>query len=425
MKYLKIQNNGLLDVRLIALMGGTTKKDDAFKIGQFGTGLKYVLAYVLRNNIDFKIFVGEREVKLYTESENISNTDFEILFIDGQKTSITTNMGHDWKAWMILREIWCNALDEGHAINEITSETTGSINSTTFYIQLTSEIKEVYDKWEHYFVHHITPIFENDLYKIYPQGGTLKLYKQGVLIYENTQTESVFNYDFKNADINELREYKGLIDYDVYSALKHADKKTVEYFITHVDDKDMEADINWETYYGNVQEGWKQAIGEAKLITQKAINDITARGIDIDTTGMIIVPEKVFKGLTRQIEGVSALRVASKQQSFFEIHDAELEMRNKQAQAILESCGYFIDPELKILYGVFGDKTTLAQVNLDTKEIMISEQMRDKSLFCFIGMLIEENEHYRTGLQDCSRPFQQHWIDLFVKTLLDKNGIKL
>lgn len=35
MKYLKIQNKGLLDIRLVALMGGTTKADNQYKIGQF------------------------------------------------------------------------------------------------------------------------------------------------------------------------------------------------------------------------------------------------------------------------------------------------------------------------------------------------------------------------------------------------------
>lgn len=115
MKYLKITNNGELDIRLVALMGGTTKSKDKFKIGQFGTGLKYTLAFLYRNNLDFKIFVGTDEVKLHTEKEIIRNETFEIICINGQRTSITTKMGEDWLAWMIVRELWCNALDEGGA----------------------------------------------------------------------------------------------------------------------------------------------------------------------------------------------------------------------------------------------------------------------------------------------------------------------
>jgi hypothetical protein len=90
MKYLKIQNNGELDIRLIALMGGTTKSNDEFKIGQFGTGLKYTLAYLYRNNLAFKIFVGEQEVKVHIETEDIGGEIFEIICINGHRTSITT-----------------------------------------------------------------------------------------------------------------------------------------------------------------------------------------------------------------------------------------------------------------------------------------------------------------------------------------------
>jgi hypothetical protein len=122
MKYLKIQNDGLLDIRLVALMGGTTKSNDKYKIGQFGTGLKYTLAYLFRSNLDFKIFVGTEEIKLHIEKEVIRDEDFEIICINGNRTSITTRMGEDWEAWMIIRELWCNALDEGGPFREVTSE---------------------------------------------------------------------------------------------------------------------------------------------------------------------------------------------------------------------------------------------------------------------------------------------------------------
>ena len=79
MRYLKIQNKGLLDIRLVALMGGTTKTDNQYKIGQFGTGLKYTLAYLLRNNIAFKIFVGNKEVIIKTELDNTSDLGNKLL----------------------------------------------------------------------------------------------------------------------------------------------------------------------------------------------------------------------------------------------------------------------------------------------------------------------------------------------------------
>ncbi len=63
MKYLKIQNDGILDIRLVALMGGTTKENDKFKIGQFGTGFKYTLAYLFRNKSYFPKLTRKKGIK--------------------------------------------------------------------------------------------------------------------------------------------------------------------------------------------------------------------------------------------------------------------------------------------------------------------------------------------------------------------------
>lgn len=424
MKYLKIQNKGLLDVRLISLMGGTTKREQSYKIGQFGTGLKYTLAYVFRNNIDFKIFVGENEVKVRTEKENISGQDFDIIFIDDTRTSITTQMGYDWQAWMILRELWCNALDEGDAIKEKVSECSGEPDTTTFHIQITNEIKTVLDNWDNYFIPPDTIKFdENERFVIYPSSGNLRFYKQGVLIHENKQV-SLFNYDIKNADINELREYKGVATYDIVQCLAKANSKTIEYFLTHVTDQHYEGDMSYD-WYTSFSEIWKETIGTSKLITKEAVSNIKARGLEIDTAGLTILPQKVYDFLCKSFEGISALRVAGKVNDFFETHIPELELKIKQCLAILETCSYFIDPELVFIYGIFGDKTTFAQINIDKKEVLFSERLKDSSLFQVITAIIEENEHYRTGHSDCSRAFQQHFIDLYTKYLLDKNEVKI
>jgi len=74
-KYLKIQNKGLLDIRLVALMGGTTKGEDITKIGTFGTGLKYAITYLLRTGNNFKLFIGEKEVIFSTRIKKIKDIE--------------------------------------------------------------------------------------------------------------------------------------------------------------------------------------------------------------------------------------------------------------------------------------------------------------------------------------------------------------
>ena len=425
MKFLKIQNKGELDIRLLSLMGGTTKSKDEFKIGQWGSGLKYSLAYLLKNNLAFKIFVGEKEVKITTENEVIRDETFEIVCVEGKRTSVTTQMGGDaWKPWMIVRELWCNALDEGGEVKETTEDLTGEEGTTTFYIQITPDIKEVILNWDNYFIHEKEPLSETENYRIYSGGNALRLYKQGVLIYEDKHHKSLFSYDIRNADINELREFRGSVSAQMVYALSSASEKVIRYFLENITEAYYEGTMDYD-WYQNFSKDWRAVIGESKLIHPKAIEVIVSRGLDLDTSSCIVVPEKVYKFLTKQFVGIGALRTADKVNEFYEIFDSNLDLKIKQCLAILESCGYFIHPELKFIYGVFGDKRVLAQINIDEKVIMVSEQQLNKSIFNTVSMIIEENEHFNTGFKDHTREFQQHFIDLYTKTLLEKNEVKL
>ncbi len=425
MKYLKIQNQGLLDMRLISLMGGTTKTGSKHKIGQFGSGLKYVLAYLFRNKIDFKIYIGEKLVNIKTTTETIASEEFNIITINDKQTSITTKMGLDWKAWMIVRELYSNALDEGNALYEITDIINGEEDKTTFYIELTPEFLEVYNNWNKYFIVGNLPMYENDYVAIHPQKGPLKIYKQGILIKEYT-TDSLFNYDIKDACINELREYTGVLEANLTQAiLSISDTKTIEYFIENVTEDLQEGKIDYNFWgYYSINNQWKEVIGNAKIIHKEAMDKLKGAGNN-DFSHCILIPKKLYEILVKKFDGIGALRSINKVNEFYEIFDQELELKVKQALTILEECSYFIHPELKFVFGEFGDKNILAKVSLDDKEILISQKMKDKSLFAFVAMLIEENEHFQTGYDDESRQFQQHFIDLYTKSILDKAEIKL
>lgn len=424
MKYLKIQNNGELDIRLIALMGGTTKSGDIFKIGEFGSGLKYTLAFLFRNNLDFKIFVGETLVDISIETEDIAGEIFEIICINGHRTSITTKMGRDWEAWMIVRELWSNALDEGGAFKETTENIFGENGKTTFYIQISAEIKNVIMNWGNYFIHEIEPMFQNEEHAIYAGGDSLRLYKQGILIHEDKKVIGLFSYDIKNATLNELREFRGVTNLEIVRALSKANPKVITHFLENITDAHYEGDMDYN-WYVSFASTWKETIGNAKLIHEEAVKIIESRGVAIDMTGTIVVPKSVYKFLSKEFEGIGSLRTADKINEFFEIHDEKLIARIKEGLSILESCGYFLHPELTFVCGVFGNKSTLAQVDIDAKQIYLSERLIDCSLFDIVSMLIEENEHFRTGYNDHTREFQQHFIDLYTKTLLEKNEVKL
>ncbi len=436
--YLKIENEGLLDIRLIGLMGGTTKTGQSKKIGQFGTGLKYVLAYMIRNEIDFLVNIDGKSVEIGCEEETISETLFKIITIDGHKTSITDKMGLEWKPWMIVRELYSNALDEGGASYGVVSEqelnNQDHTGKTVFAIEMTPDFMRVFNDWKDYFIVGRIPMYENEQFALHPTSGNLKIYKNGILIHEEEGTKAVFNYDIKNASINEMREYKGNLSSDFSDIIfKISDEKTIEYFLENInkssenDGELFEAcvDLTYWRDYDKMNKAWETVIGNAKVIHPEAKKNIISKMVNIDLSHTIEVPKNIYKALTQSFKGIGALRVADKTNEFYEIIDDELVLKNSQAIVILEDIGYFIHPELKFVYGEFGNKSTLARVNTDAKEIMISHKMKDSSLFEFCAMLIEENEHFQTGMNDCTRSFQQHFINLYTRALLDKAGVKI
>lgn len=418
MKYLKISNKGLLDIRLVQLMGGTTKANDKLKIGQFGTGLKYTLAFMLRNNIDFKIFINAIEVKLSTKKEIIRDTEFEIIYINGERTSITTNMGMDWSAWMIIRELWCNAIDEEESKNEIVEEITPSECFTEYYIQYVPDIQNVKDNWDKYFLFGKTPIMETERFSIYEGGESLRCYKQGVLIHEIKNTKAVFSYDIKDATLNELREMRYSCQHEIAECMPHLNKETVEILLNNLKGS-FEEKMDFSGWFSTeYKDGWKQAIGNAKFIDYETYDRIIGKYPDLENQPIIKVPSGLFKRLVKAFPSISMLRASDKLNEFFEIYSENLNDRTKKCIKILEKVGYFIDPNLKIIYGIFGNKSIWAQVSFDDKEIRISENMETKSDFDLIKCLVEENEHYKTGFSDLTRELQTHFLELYCNLLL-------
>lgn len=105
-KYILIQNDGEIESNSFELIGASTKRNDTTKIGFFGSGLKYSIAYMIRNDIGFRIFSGEQELCFSTIPEKLKDQTFDRICINGKPTSYTTTMGPTWtEDWLILREL--------------------------------------------------------------------------------------------------------------------------------------------------------------------------------------------------------------------------------------------------------------------------------------------------------------------------------
>lgn len=429
MKYLKIQNNGILDIRLVALMGGTTKANDKFKIGQFGTGLKYTLAFLYRNNLDFAIFCGEERVQIHTEKELIRGEEFEIICINGQRTSITTKMGEDWEAWMIVRELWCNALDEGGAIKCEAETMEGEADKTTFYLQISSGIQDVLQQWNKYFIADGSkPIYENESCRLYPADKHLCIYKNGVLVYENQAVAGVFKYDILYAQINELREYKSAPSYDISCAIKSLDVDGIQYFLGHLTNDHYEGnnmDYNWFTKWG---ESWKSFLLGTKLLNENIESRYNDYGHSYNKKDYTSVPICVYDSLTKCFDGLGltdALDEKHAAHDFYIVESPETEDKIIKCLFVLDEIGYSLPENLKYTYGFFNDKDTYFKIDAGRKSAMVSMGISQLSAIRVLCVLIEKREVYKQNALNNQVEIKNHFINLYTHTMLAGREIEI
>lgn len=109
---------GILDLRAITTFGLNAKPEaGGHPIGYFGTGLKYALAVLAREEQEVHIFAGENHYQLGVEQSEFRGKGFQAitLLVNGTTTlelPFTTELGKNWQLWMAYRELYSNTLDE-------------------------------------------------------------------------------------------------------------------------------------------------------------------------------------------------------------------------------------------------------------------------------------------------------------------------
>jgi hypothetical protein len=105
------RNKGLIDPLAITTMGVNVKDGD-HPIGQFGTGIKFAIAVVLRNGGEFTIWRGGEALRFAAAEQEIRGKKFGIVTMNGDRLGFATNLGPHWETWMAFREVYCNCTDE-------------------------------------------------------------------------------------------------------------------------------------------------------------------------------------------------------------------------------------------------------------------------------------------------------------------------
>jgi hypothetical protein len=106
------QNAGLIDPRCITTIGVSVKETEN-PIGFFGTGLKYAIAIILRNGGEITIWRGLEALRFDSVAVPVRGQTVQVVRMNGVELGFTTDLGKHWEIWQAMREIYCNAKDEG------------------------------------------------------------------------------------------------------------------------------------------------------------------------------------------------------------------------------------------------------------------------------------------------------------------------
>jgi hypothetical protein len=208
--FLKIQNPGVADPLGFVLIGASTTSSTG-GIGMFGSGGKYAIAMLLRNQLRPIVCAGNHTMEFFAVPQSVGGHPFSRVCVrhSGTKKSteqlgFTTEWGtKDWTSLdMALREFVANAIDGAKAagkgpeevVIEVVEKARAKKGYTTVYIPYEREVERAMEDLRTRFLHFARPELLGK--KILPkqEKGPVRIYKDGVRIWTGSGPDSVFDY---------------------------------------------------------------------------------------------------------------------------------------------------------------------------------------------------------------------------------------
>ncbi len=402
MNYLKISNKGILDVEALTLLGASSKRGDNTKIGQYGSGNKYSLAYLLRNNYEVTIMAGNFQVFLTTKRKKFRDKEFDIILVDGRETSITTEFGKDWNLGQAIRELYCNAIDEGEHTMEFVKEIIPESEKTSFYIKSREEITSYVSNFDDYFAGNKKVLFECPYGKILEKTGKgLNLYRKGVRCMETDKT-STYDYDLSEVliDENRLVKYTWQVPSLIWNLIYQCtDEQIIKNILNNSHNSDYIECIpsDFESVDSNLMsEAYKNVIKSIKL-APKSMSELVGSDEKSVTS---ILPDTIYKHATKIIDQNIDSKYKATKNGFY----VEIELNEKQQEKLNEVLNFFDENNYTISCNIVGarfeKKHDFGFADLKNNLILISESCLEKDIETIKKTILEHYLSLKHGIKN-------------------------
>jgi len=408
-KYLQISNKGEIQNEAFTLVGASTKRGDDSKIGMFGSGANNSMAYLIRNDYDVNIYRNGNPIDIGLIPVQFRDQEFKVITIDGEKTSITTEMGPQWTLWMAIRELYANAVDEGMTSFKFVEDVNPTPGCTDVFIKANQDLEEFMINIKDYIGTTKNVIFEDSTGKILAKHkNDACIYRKGMKCYDTTY-KSAYDYDFFNIKINESRIV--MYSWDISKALTKMlfncnEPSVVRHILeSTIDNKYIESRVDSNSYYfpkSFDHDVWLKAI-EGKQIAPLSL----AMFIPIeDHNDVFFLGSNMYQHLKDYLPGV---RLALNTSMIGDVAYIEKLPNALQADTLrevmkfLNECNFSVNYPIKVVQ--FEKKGVHGLAKDGT--IFLSLKALDEGKTHTANVIIEEYIHLKHGVADETRQFQK------------------
>lgn len=204
--FLKITNPGTCYPEAFTVLGVSTARGQASKIGQFGSGAKMGVNTCLRHGINPVVVSGDMVVKFDCVTKSMGEKKFDqvIAIINGEKKELGFALDFgalDWdKVDYAVREFVSNAYDQGGCSLSVVDKIDQSVgNNTSIYVEYTPDVQRYHENIDKYFLpaSKKATVMDNT-------SDEIRVYRKGVLVH-CSKGPSLFSYNHDQITVDESR----------------------------------------------------------------------------------------------------------------------------------------------------------------------------------------------------------------------------